>query len=272
MLEKMKYTNHCGEVVKFGENGLFVNESAIHDYSWIVSTDNKRISSITRDLRTFDIPAVIICQTEAEGTALRNRLHDVFEVDTVAMQPGRLTVGDYYIDGYFVASSKTAYLTKRRMLTLTLTFKADDTAWHHETMYVINPDSGGGMYLDFPFDAPYDLTPATEGYEVLNDSPFPVDFRLSIEGAVSDPVVFIAGHRYECSCDIAAGETLTIDSAKKQIYKTNSAGERTNMFHTRNRESYIFEKLPAGVLSFTKSDEFPVMLTLCEERSEPKWN
>jgi len=52
---------------------------------------------------------------------------------------------------------------------------------------------------------------------------------------------------------------------------THSDGSTENCFNLRNRDSYIFEKIPAGVLTIASSANFKFDVVLLEERSEPKW-
>ena len=42
MLEKLKYKNHLSEVFSFGEDGIFVNMSDLHDYEWTVNSKTEK--------------------------------------------------------------------------------------------------------------------------------------------------------------------------------------------------------------------------------------
>lgn len=65
--------------------------------------------------------------------------------------------------------------------------------------------------------------------------------------------------------------TVSIDSIAKTILLTKRDGTVENHFHQRNRESYIFEKIPAGSNIVTWDKTFKFDVVLFEERSEPKW-
>ena len=67
------------------------------------------------------------------------------------------------------------------------------------------------------------------------------------------------------------GEYLTIDSTTKKIFLTKNDGTIINQFNNRNRDSYIFEKIPAGSNVVTWNGDFAFDVILLEERSEPKW-
>ena len=105
------------------------------------------------------------------------------------------------------------------------------------------------------------------GYPAFADA----NFKLVIYGAVTNPAITIGGHVYQVNCTVAAGEYLTIDSLTKKIFLTGSGGAVTNKFNDRNRDSYIFEKIPAGANAVAWSGSFGFDVTIYEERSEPKW-
>ena len=105
----------------------------------------------------------------------------------------------------------------------------------------------------------------------LNNTDFiETNFRMVIYGACENPEVIIAGHKYQVNVSIAENEYLTIDSVEKTIVLTHTDGTRENCFNSRNRDSYIFEKIPSGV-SGVSSGHFKFDVTLLEERSEPRW-
>jgi hypothetical protein len=79
MLEQIKYQNHMGEVFEFGKNGIFVNASEIHDYSWNVTKKNNRVASLDYAISTRKLPVVVVCETEKERNAAVNRLFEVVE-------------------------------------------------------------------------------------------------------------------------------------------------------------------------------------------------
>jgi carbamate kinase len=71
---------------------------------------------------------------------------------------------------------------------------------------------------------------------------------------------------------IASNEHVTIDSTTKTVILTKGNGEQVNLFNLRNKESYIFEKIPSGMSIVSASnDQIRFEITLLEERSEPKW-
>lgn len=275
MLEQLKYKNHLNEVFEFGKDGIFVYANNLHDYEWTVVQNGNKISSFNHGVSSRTLPIVIICKTEAEGIAARNKLHEVVEKDVLAMQHGQIIIGDYYFRCFVTASAKSNYLTSKRLMEVSLTLTTDYPLWVKESTFAFRKhgasDGTTGQDLDFYFDFPFDYSSGV-GRASLNNTAFVgSNFRMHIYGACVNPTVFVDGHAYTVNCTVAENEYLTIDSLTKKIFVTHNSGETTNVFHCRDRESYIFEKIPAGKNAISWSGEFGVDITIFEERSEPKW-
>lgn len=272
MLEQLKYVNHLNEVFEFGQNGVYVNENELHNFEWTVNQKGGRISSLSHAVRNRKLPVVIICETEAEGIAARNRLMEITEKDVLAFQPGRLVVGDYYYRCYITKSQKKEYLKGKRYMTATLTVTTDTPVWVKETVFSYPVGTiQTYSFLDYAHDYPHDYLPSVT-IDTLNNPGFaPSDFRLIIYGQCQSPEVYVGDHCYSVSCAVNAGEYLTIDSKAKTITLTGVDGSVTNKFSRRSMTSYIFEKIPAGVNTVSRDNPFGFDIILLEERSEPKW-
>ena len=273
MLEQLKYKNHRNEVFEFGKDGIFVDTNDLHDYEWTVTQKNNRVSALERTVRTYKLPVVIICETEEKGIAARNKLHEVVEKDVLAMQHGRIIIGDYYFRCFVTKSQKKDYLRTNRHMFVDLTLTSDFPFWVKETTVpfsIVETTPGTGS-LDYSFDYPIDYMGNTQSTELNNTGFVGCNFRLIVYGPCSNPTIGIADHTYQVHCAVGSNEYLTIDSSTKKIYLTSQTGEVTNKFNDRNRDSYIFEKIPAGnnVVSWNGNFNFDVILL--EERSEPKW-
>ena len=271
MLEQLKYKNHLNEVFEFGKDGIFVDTNELHDYEWNVTTMGNKISAFDRGVSKRKLPIVIICDTEEKGVAARNKLMEVVEKDVLAMKHGRIILGDYYSRCFVTKSQKKNYLNTKRWMEVTLTLTTDFPYWTKETTHSFGKAVGasGGTNLDFPFEYPFDFHFGSQ--ELTNDNFVASDFRMIIFGACANPAVYVAGHLYQVNCSVASGEYLTIDSVSKKIYLTANDGTVTNVFNLRNRDSYIFEKIPSGANAVIIEGDFGIDITLMEERSEPKW-
>lgn len=273
MLERFLYTNSFGETLEFGKDCLFVNENDLRDFAWDITTKNDRISGFKKGIVAKTIPIILKCDSEADGVALRNRLFEVFEKDILAKQHGKIHIGEYYLRCYITGSQKTQYLINKNHMLVTLTVQTDAPEWVKESTIHYSVDTTRNEpYLDFSFDYPYDFRNELVNGGMYNTNLVASNFILTISGFVQNPELFIGGHRYVVNVTVGTYETLTIDSSKKTIILTKANKEQVNCFNERNRESYIFEKIPSGYNSITSPNgQFSFSLTLLEERSEPKW-
>ena len=271
MLEQLKYKNHRNEVFEFGKDGIFVDTNELHDYEWAVTKKGNRIAALDREITKRKLPVVIICKTEAEGIAARNKLMEVVEKDVLAMQHGQIILGDYYFRCFVTKSQKKNYLISKRYMEITLTLTSDFPYWVKETSYSFrNTDVGSeGQNLDMNHDLPYDFYASSE--QMNNTGFVATNFRMIIFGACSKPSVYVNGHLYQVNCDVGVNEYLTIDSVSKKIFLTANDGTTTNVFNLRNKESYIFEKIQPGTNHVIIEGVFGVDIILMEERSEPRW-
>lgn len=275
MLEQLKYKNHVNEVFEFGKDGIFVDMNELHDYEWTVTKKGNRISSLDYAISKRKLPVVIICDTEAKGIAARNKLMEVVEKDVLAMKHGKIIIGDYYFRCFVTKSQKKNYLNTKRWMEITLTLTTDFPYWVKESTMQFGTrlpsDPSVGKNLDFAHDLPYDFYSGHNVRDLVNTGFVGTNFKIIIYGTATNPAVFIGGHEYGVNCDIGENEYLTIDSLSKQVYLTGNTGEITNKFNDRNKDSYIFEKIPPGSNPVSWTGDFGFDIILMEERSEPKW-
>ena len=97
--------------------------------------------------------------------------------------------------------------------------------------------------------------------------------EIVFHGACEDPTLIAGGKVYRVYTALEEGEYLTINSIEKTIVKTKANGEKVNEFSRRDRENYIFEKMPAtdGRTLMQWQEGCIVSVRSFTERSEPKW-
>lgn len=275
MLEQLKYQNHANEVFEFGKDGIFVNISELYDYAWDVTKKNNRIASLDRSIVTRKLPITIICDTEEEGLKARNKLLEVAEKDVLAMQHGKIIIGDYYFRCFVTKSQKKNYLTTNRHMTVTLYLTSDFPYWVKETRHVISlladdvAENTSGF--DYSFEYPFEYLNDVANKAISNTDFAASNFRMTINGACVDPAIHIGDHLYQVYCTVNEGEYLTIDSTSKTIILTANDGTQTNVFNSRNKDSYIFEKIQSGKNVVSWPGTFTFEIIILEERSEPRW-
>lgn len=270
MLETIKYINHINEEIEFGKIGLYVNNNDLHDYSWEYESINNKVSYFNKNIQTKTLPIVVA--DNKNGVDSVNKLMECTEKDVLAQQTGRLIVGDYYLKCYVVASKKTNYSLHKGYMNIELALVTEYPMWIKEIKNNFSvPESSSGKNLDFAFDFPYDFTSPSNINELNNLGFADTDFVLNIYGEVTNPVINIGGNSYGINGYIASGEYLTINSKNKTIVLNRQNGTKENMFKNRNKDNYIFQKIPSGQNSVSWSGNFTFDVILLEERSEPKW-
>lgn len=273
MLEKIKYINHMNEVLEFGESKLFVNESDLHDFAWEITSKNDKISGFKKGIVSMTIPIIMKVDTKQEGIQLRNKIFEIFEKDVLAVKHGRIIIGDYYLKCFITESKKSDYLINSGYMKLSVKVSTDFPYWVKETTTYFNYGSEGseGKNLDFNRDFPHDYTSNMLGTSLHNTGFVPSNFLINVFGACESPRITIGYHDYAVDVSIAVNEYLTIDSINKTIVLTKADGSKVNCFNLRNRDSYIFEKIPSGMMNVSSNATFRFEVVLLEERGEPKW-
>lgn len=277
MLEQIKFINHLNETMEWGKNGIYVNYNDLHDYSWSIVSENNKISQFEKGIVNKTIPLIIYCSDTEEGLAIKNRLMEIAEKDVLAMQYGKIVIGDYYLKCYITGSSKGNYLINKGYLEVTLTLATDLPQWVKETTQSFWKEGSvldNGTVtknLDYPFDYSFDYLNSLHERRINNTGFICSEFEITIYGAVTNPIIYIGGHTYEVDCEVSNNEYLTINSRTKTIVLTRYNGEKVNCFKHRNKQSYVFEKIPSGNNIVVWDGNWGFDITLFEERSEPKW-
>lgn len=271
MLEHATYKNHKGETIVFGENGIFLNESELHDFEWEPIFDGTTISHFERNAKQFPLPVRL--SVESGGLKLREKLFSVFEKDILAGIPGTLIYNNYYLKCYIHGSKKEKYLIRDGYLRLELQVISDKPYWTKETLYqfpveslVITSD-----FLDFPYGFPYDFAPSNPVRSFENNAFVASRFLIRVFGPVESPYLYIGGHLYRVTVSLSSGEHLEIDSREQTIVKRSRYGVQTNHFNDRDKENDVFKAIPAGYVSVSTDGTFAFDIILYDERSQAPW-
>lgn len=247
--------------------------SSLFDYEWEYSSYNNRITSFAKNLAKRGIDVVVNGATYGEYLENRNNLVKEFDYDVAALKPGKLYVGDYYLNCYIVASVKGKKHLKTPQTTISFTILAEKLVWIYESLNKlrIGSTAEAGQNLDYPHDYPFDYALSDKVDYINNDSISECEFVMTIYGSCEEPCITIGKNRYIVYGTLETGEYLTIDSREQKVYKTKANGTQVNMFANRNRDYYIFQKIASGRSIVNWNGNFNFDITLHEERSEPEW-
>ena len=277
MLDRMKYINSKGQVLQFGEPPYYINASDFRDYKWTYSADsqNAKIQSFSKGITTKKLPVVI--KADGDCTQYKNELYNIIQYDVFYNSAGKLFIGNYYMEGFFYASTKSDFLKDESLATITLEFVSEDGTWKRiDTQeFRYSQDSGGGStgekWLTYPYTYPYDYMAGSDVIALNNTSAFECEFVMRIYGQVTNPVITIGSVDYAVNTTIYSNEFLEIDSRNKTVIRYKPDGTAIDEFNNRSRDSNIFNKIPPGNNTLRHNVTNGIDIELIDERGEPLW-
>ncbi len=271
------YVNHAGQRVDFtGENYKMLAVSDLFDYRWEYTTKGVsafHIASFNKRFVERLVPLVISAETKAEYYQKITILLEIIDSDVSSAVPGRLYVGETYLQCFFVASEKPKRYLNTRTTTINLRLIAENGNWICEERKMFLPVAASVREdgLDYPHDYTFDFCSNLTNQRMVNSNYAASDFEMIIYGPCLNPAISVGMHTYEVEADLRTGEYMVVNSLAKKVYKTKNDGEQVNLFYARGRDYYIFEKIPSGAVSVSWSGSFGFDITLLSERSEPVW-
>lgn len=283
---KFYYVNHIGEKIDFGDYPYLFQSGNLLDYKWKYDSSVNKVKNIRKDASEFTVKIAVMNdislpleERKVDFNKNVDRLVEVFETDVLENTDGKIyTDTGYYMSCMIVGSKKSSWNMGLPFMFNDLTIVARNPAWVKEETTIFRAsgntalsDNTGKRNLDYDTDYPMDFASDMTGRNLLNDGFTDVNFEITIYGGCQNPEINIAGHKYGVNCQLDTGEYLKINSVTKKIYKVKINGEIVNQYKLRNRDYYIFKKIPSGKNSVSWNGLFGFDITLIEERSEPKW-
>lgn len=272
------YINSKKQKICFTEKPyILLDGASIVDYSLsysMLGKTNNKISIFKNQMKKGNMTVIVEGKTRQEYCTNINKLMDVVSCDVELVTPGMLYCGKEYCKGYFVGVKHGTNYNNSKRAELELEFMAENGKWIKETRHVFRTDASmpsETANLDYPHDFNYDFYNNLISQKLYNTGIAPVDFELTIYGACLNPAVKLGGHTYRVYASVETGEYLKINSVTKKIYKVKVNGEIVNQFYLRDKDNYIFKKIPSGNHAVTWSGAYGFDITLFEERSEPEW-
>lgn len=273
MLDKIIHVNSVGETLDLFSLGIYVNYNNLRDFEWSAITSNDNIIDFSKGVVNKTIPFEF-CIDEHKAAYIKNLFYEHFEKDIISKSAGYFIINDYRFYCYIIKSKKSKYLMNAGIMSVELEVTSDRPSWVKEICYTYEKEmhDTSGVEKLYQYRYAYTYGRSHGNASLTNDSMRPCMFKFIIYGPVSNPSVSVSGNIYNVNYEISNSEYLVIDSLKREIYVMSMSGERTNVFDRRNKESYIFEKIPIGYSLVAWSGAFGFDLIIYDERSEPKWN
>lgn len=277
MLDKMRYINSKGESIDFGSFPYFANYNDLRDYeiSYTTDSNNKKLKGFSERITEKTVPVAIVSPEGHVDEAL-NRLYKVIDYDRKYESKGKLFIGDYFMEGFFFASTKADYLESKFRATVILKFVSESGTWKSISsfrfVYQDEESETTDPYLDYKYDYPYDYKAGRGLITFVNEADFECNFKMYIFGQVTNPVINIAGNTYSVDCTVYNNEFLVIDSEAKSVIRYQPDGTAIDEFNNRDRVNNVFNKIPSGFCTISHNVPNGITLDIIDDRGEPIWN
>lgn len=272
------YEGSDGSVIDLMSDGIYAqNPESLTKTTWQYSTISGvnglgRVKRFYKDTQEATLTIGIMADSREQFNETMYRIHRTFDRDIRRMIPGRLWWNGWYKEVFAVETSNESFEELFESVDREVTFISVYPYWVKQNLYqYINDDGSGAGGLDYEhdYDFDYDMEEITE--VVHNECIDAANFELKFYGPTEHPSVTIGDHLYEVLTTLDQGEYLTVNSLTKKILKYGLYGNVENVFHLRNRDSYIFEKIPEGMTPILRTKDHQLDITIFDERGEPEW-
>ena len=273
------YEGSDGTIIDFMSGDLSAQKpetlaSNSWEYTSISGVNGGRIKKFYKDVQEAELEVEVFSETKEEFDAIMYQMHRTFDRDIKRMTPGRLWWNGFYKEVFAMENSYEDFEELFESVTKKITFVSVNPYWIKTTGYRFFPkqsEEEEATGFDYPYDFMFDYGVSNVSQFLENESLEDCNFEIKFYGPCYNPYITIGDNTYRIFATLTQGEYAVVDSRTKKITKVSVIGEETNIFHLRDRNSYIFEKIPEGLLPVVKPAEVSVEVVLYDERGEPDW-
>lgn len=287
-MHSVYYENNYKERLSFVHWPYMITGGNLFDGKWDEIENDDHIQGFEKKIQEKKIMLDIVAVGMTSLAAAVNNLDNMCERDVISANPGKLYVGNSYLNCYIVGSEKDRWVNDLDSISAELKIMTDYPYWITETMCQFRkrseqtPGTAEVIGLDYAYDYEYEYvygsSPTSDGtmQYMVNDHYTDSGFRMIIYGPCINPAIRIAGHLYELKTTLYDGEYAVIDSSTRYsqdraIYKIQIDGTKVDLFNSRNKDSEIWQKIPPGRNTVTWNGDFGFDIILFSERSTPLW-
>ncbi len=235
-----------------------------------------KIKQFYKETNSTSLKLSVMADSKEEFNEISYRLHRCFERDVRSATPGKLWWNDFYKYVFCVEKEADEFEEDYCATDIALTFISVNPYWIKQilTRLRVEQEETG---LDFPYDygsdgaASFDFYGAFNTKILKNNCIYDANFKIVFYGPCENCAIQVADHIYEVETALALGEQLIIDSVNKKVYSVDQWSNTTNKFNLRNRDSYIFHKIPSGNSRIEHDSMTNCDIILYDERGEPDW-
>ena len=230
-----------------------------------------KVKRFWKDTEEAQLKVMVLADNVEEFNAAMYEMHRTFDKDIRRMKPGKLWWNDFYKEVFAVETGHESFEELMESVQKTIRFISVYPYWIKRSLFQYLSYTGSQGALDYPMDYGFDYDQSEYIETITNDCIDAANFEIIFYGPCSDPDVTVGNHNYALYVTLAAGEYAVIDSKTKKIIKHSITGEAENVFHLRDKDSYIFEKIPEGNAAILRSKDLSVDISIFDERGEPDW-
>lgn len=277
MIPDIYYVNSENEKIDLLKPPYLLQTGTIMDSKWAYESKETRtggkITSIKKSLEEKSMTLSIINFGRDSYERAIDNLYETFEKDVLNKSPGRLYVGNMYLECYVFSSEKSEWESDAELMDVNLTVVAENPIWVGEDNYTFH---SYGISSDnnkrYPGRYTYRYANGLTSNYIVNPHYTEANFEMIIYGPVINPQVTIGTNTYLVNIVLEEGEYLRINSRDRTITKVLRNGEQVNAYHNRQKGREFFRKIQPGRQMIQWTGKFDFDLIIYEERSEPKWN
>ena len=271
------YEGSDGSKIDLMGNGIYAQDPEnLTENKWKYTTISGvnglgRVKRFYKDTQEAKLNLGIMADSREEFNRIMYELHRIFDRDIRRMRPGKLWWNDWCKEVFAVETSQDSFEELFESVDKEVTFVSVYPYWVKRITYQYTNAANASGGLDYGHNYPFDYGLEEVVEVVKNDCIDAANFELKFYGPAENPSVTIGDHVYAVLDSLDAGEYITVNSLTKKIYKYDSHGNTENVFHLRDRDSYIFEKIPEGTTTIARSKDHMLDITIFDERGEPEW-
>ena len=253
----------------------YISATDFFNYEWSYDDENRKIKKFYRDVTEKTVEMDVIADTYDEYCSALNALLDVFEVDIVKNQRGKLYFNDFYLECNIFKSEKEldSYVVPRGKIELGIA--CDKTKWIKEetySFYMTNTDTQElASNKIYSYQYPYVYGAAGGQGSVRNNGVIENDILIRIYGPATNPLVTIGGNIYQVNTILESNERLEINTLNQTCYKISPYGDKTNCFNDRDKSRQLYVKLQPEASTVVWNNSFNFDIVVFNARSEPAW-
>ena len=271
------YEGSDGTIIDFMSGPLAAQEpESLATSKWSYSTISGvnglgKVKRFWKDTEEATLKVSVLADNKEEFNAVMYQMHRTFDRDIRQMKPGKLWWNGFYKEVFAVETGNEEFEELMESVEKTIKFISVYPYWIQKNVFQYLSYTGAVGTLDFPIDYAFDYDQSEFTEVVINDCIDAANFEIIFYGPCIDPDVTVGDHLYALYVTLEAGEYAVIDSKTKKIMKYSITGDPENVFHLRDKDSYIFQRIPEGSTAITRSKDLAVDISIFDERGEPDW-